>query len=278
MNSSATLGSFLNTPPAVDPAAFERDGYAIVRGFWGAGGELDALQAQLDELGKLIVGPAFSSTRYRDCCELLTPQRQSLLYDRLKYLPALSRMSGSEAVRELCIALGLGLPSLMGCCNMRLDKPGDARHLFEWHQDTLYLLGSTNAVTLWIPLQDVDLAHGTIEVIPGSHAQGILPFRKVSDKAVAPGVPFLQRDLSLAIEVTQTPLAIEAKRGDVVVFRQMLLHRSTPNHSTQIRWTAQLRVTDVAEAEHRRQRCPSGDRSNIFHVDYPGFRPVESRL
>ena len=278
MNSSATLGSFLNTPPAVDPAAFERDGYAIVRGFWGAGGELDALQAQLDELGKLIVGPAFSSTRYRDCCELLTPQRQSLLYDRLKYLPALSRMSGSEAVRELCLALGLGLPSLMGCCNMRLDKPGDARHLFEWHQDTLYLLGSTNAVTLWIPLQDVDLAHGTIEVIPGSHAQGILPFRKVSDKAVAPGVPFLQRDLSLAIEVTQTPLAIEAKRGDVVVFRQMLLHRSTPNHSTQIRWTAQLRVTDVAEAEHRRQRCPSGDRSNIFHVDYPGFRPVESRL
>ena len=278
MNSSATLGSFLNTPPAVDPAAFERDGYAIVRGFWGAGGELDALQAQLDELGKLIVGPAFSSTRYRDCCELLTPQRQSLLYDRLKYLPALSRMSGSEAVRGLCIALGLGLPSLMGCCNMRLDKPGDARHLFEWHQDTLYLLGSTNAVTLWIPLQDVDLAHGTIEVIPGSHAQGILPFRKVSDKAVAPGVPFLQRDLSLAIEVTQTPLAIEAKRGDVVVFRQMLLHRSTPNHSEQIRWTAQLRVTDVAEAEHRRQRCPSGDRSNIFHVDYPGFRPVESRL
>ena len=273
MNPSST-----SNPPAVDRAAFERDGFAIVRGFWGAGGELDALQSQLDELGRLIVGPAFSSTRYRDCCELLTPQRQSLLYDRLKYLPALSRMSGSEAVRELCLALGLGLPSLMGCCNMRLDKPGDARHLFEWHQDTLYLLGSTNAVTLWIPLQDVDLAHGTIEVVPGSHGQGILPFRKVSDKAVAPGVPFLQRDLSLDIEVTQTPLAIEAKRGDVVVFRQMLLHRSTPNHSEQIRWTAQLRVTDVAEAEHRRQRCPSGDRSNIFHVDYPGFRPVESRL
>lgn len=273
MNPSATLN-----PPAVDRAAFERDGFTIVRGFWGAGGELDALQSQIDELGRLIVGPAFSSIRYRDCCELLTPDRQSLLYDRLKYLPALSRMSGSEAVRELCIALGLGLPSLMGCCNMRLDKPGDARHLFEWHQDTLYLLGSTNAVTLWIPLQDVDLAHGTIEVIPGSHAQGILPFRKVSDKAVAPGVPFLQRDLSLDIEVTQTPLAIEAKRGDVVVFRQMLLHRSTPNHSEQIRWTAQLRVTDVAEAEHRRQRCPSGDRSNIFDVDYPGFRPVESRL
>lgn len=278
MNASATPGSSLTTSPAVDAAAFERDGFAIVRGFWGAGGELDALQAQLDELGRLIVGPAFSSTHYRDCCELLTPDRQSLLYDRLRYLPALSRMSGSEAVRGLCIALGLGLPSLMGCCNMRLDKPGDSRHLFEWHQDTLYLLGSTNAVTLWIPLQDVDLAHGTIEVIPGSHTQGILPFRKVSDKKVAPGVPFLQRDLSLDIEVTQTPLAIEAERGDVVVFRQMLLHRSTPNHSDQIRWTAQLRVTDVAQADHRRQRCPSGDRSNIFHVDYPGFRPVESRL
>lgn len=265
-------------PPALDRLAFDRDGFAIVRGFWGAGDELDALQAQLDALGRLIVGPAFSSTRYRDFCELLTPERQSLLYDRLKYLPALSRMSGSDAVRELCLALGVGMPSLMGCCNMRLDKPGDARHLFEWHQDTLYLLGSTNAVTVWIPLQDVDLAHGTIEVIPGSHRHGIHPFRRISDKVVAPDVPFLQRDLSLDIEVQQAPHAIEAKRGDVVVFKQMLLHRSTPNHSDQIRWTAQVRVTDLGEAEHRRQRCPTGDRANIFHVDYPGFRSAESRL
>lgn len=43
-----------SNPPGVDPLAFERDGFAIVRGFWGNGGELDALQSQLDELGRLM--------------------------------------------------------------------------------------------------------------------------------------------------------------------------------------------------------------------------------
>lgn len=261
---------------ALDRRRFEDEGYAVLRGFWGQGGELDELQAQLDALGRLIVGPQFSATRYADYRELLTAQSQSLLYDRLKYLPALSRMSGSEAVRELCLTLGLGLPSLMGCCNMRLDKPGDTQHLFEWHQDTVYLLGSTNALTLWVPLQDVDLQHGTIQVIPGSHKQGIYPFRKISDKLVAPYVPLLQRDISLDYAVTQAPQTIEARRGDLVVFKQMLLHRSTPNLSQQVRWTAQLRVTDLGEAEHRRQGYPTGDRSNIFHVDYPGFKPQQA--
>lgn len=267
---------------AVDAAAFERDGFAILSGFWVNGGELNELHAQLDALGKLIVSPEFSATRYGDYCERLTPDTQSLLYDRLKYLPALSRMSGSESVRALCLSLGMGMPSLMGCCNMRLDKPGDSKHLFEWHQDTVYLLGSTNAVTLWVPLQDVDMAHGTIQVIPGSHKNGVYPFRKISEKIIAPYVPFLQRDISLAVDIDSderlSPYTIVAKRGDVVVFKQLLLHRSTPNHSDQIRWTAQIRVTDLSETEHRRQRYPTGDKTNIFYVDYPGFKSPESQL
>jgi len=281
MNLTAKRGDGLRHVD-IDAAAFEHDGYAILRGFWADGGELDELASQLDALGKLIVGPAFAATRYGDYRDRLTPETQSLLYDRLKYLPALARMSGSEAVRALCLGLGVGMPSLMGCCNMRLDKPGDSRHLFEWHQDTVYLLGSTNAVTLWVPLQDVDLAHGTIQVIPGSHKNGIYPYRRISDKIISPYVSFLQRDISIAVDIDSderlAPHTIEAKRGDVVVFKQMLLHRSTPNHSEQIRWTAQIRITDLNEPEHRQQKYPTGDRSNIFYVDYPGFKSPESRL
>ncbi|MFN7156416.1 MAG: phytanoyl-CoA dioxygenase family protein [Acidovorax sp.] len=254
--------------------SFEDNGYVVLRDFW-PDGELDALQAQLDELGRLVVGPAFSSVdraRYE-----MTPEQQSMLYDRLKYLPALSCMSGSQAIRSMCSGLGLQHPSLMGCCNMRLDKPHDARHLFAWHQDSVYLLGSVNAVTVWIPLQDVDLHHGTIQVIAGSHRRGLAPFKRISDKVIAPYVPMLQRDLSLAEEVTEEPVTIEAKRGDLVVFKQMLLHRSTPNLSNQIRWTAQLRITDLADPDHRRQRFPTGDKTNIFYVDYPGHDSAARR-
>ncbi|MCZ8410528.1 phytanoyl-CoA dioxygenase family protein [Achromobacter dolens] len=246
---------------------FEADGYLVLKDFWKHG-ELDELEEQLGELGRRIVGPQFDMHdfgRYE-----LDPATQSLLYDRLKYLPALSRLSGSAAVDRLCRELGLAHPGLMGCCNMRLDKPADARHLFAWHQDTLYLLGSENAVTLWVPLQDVNLASGTIQVIPGSHKRGLYPFKRISDKVIAPYVPFLQRDLSLDYDVTETPETITAERGDVVIFKQLLLHRSTPNLGQQIRWTTQLRITDLADAEYRRQRYPTGDRSNIFYVDYPG--------
>ena len=179
-------------------------------------------------------------------------------------------MSGSPAIHALCRDLGLKHPSLMGCCNMRLDRPQDEKHLFAWHQDTVYLLGSVNAVTVWVPLQDVDLHHGTIQVIPGSHKRGLHPFRRISTKVIAPYVPFLQRDIELDGAVADEAVTIEAKRGDVIVFKQMLLHRSTPNLSNQIRWTTQLRVTDLSDPEYRRQHFPTGDRTNVFYVDYPG--------
>ncbi|QKQ51300.1 phytanoyl-CoA dioxygenase family protein [Achromobacter denitrificans] len=255
-------------------ARFEQDGYLVLKDFWKHG-ELLELEDQLRELGIAIVGPQFDVHDYGRYS--LEQASQSLLYDRLKYLPALSRMSGSPAVRALCHSLGLAHPSLMGCCNMRLDKPADSRHLFAWHQDTLYLLGSENAVTLWVPFQDVNLEAGTIQVIPGSHKRGIYPFKRISDKVIAPYVPFLQRDLSLDCDVDEMPETIEAERGDVVVFKQMLLHRSTPNLSRQIRWTAQLRVTDLADAEYRRQRYPTGDRSNIYYVDYTGHNAQARR-
>jgi len=130
---------------------------------------------------------------------------------------------------------------------------------------------------VWVPLQDVNLHRGTIQVIAGSHKRGLAPFRRISKKVIAPYVPMLQRDLSLAEEVTEEPVTIEAQRGDIVVFKQMLLHRSTPNLSDQIRWTAQLRITDLADADYQRQKFPTGDRTNIFYVDYPGHDSAARR-
>ncbi len=258
----------------IDTAQFDRDGYVVFRNFW-RNGELEELQTQLDDLGRLIVGPNFCSvdaSHYE-----LTPETQSLLYDRLRYLPALSRMSGSPVIHEMCRDLGMQHPSLMGCCNMRMDRPNDERHLFAWHQDSVYLLGSFNAVTVWIPLQEVNHRMGTIQVIPGSHKAGLAPFKRISDKAVAPYVPMLQRDIALDREVKEEPVTITANRGDIVVFKQMLLHRSTPNLGGQVRWTVQLRVTDLSDPEYRRQRFPTGDRTNVFFVDYPGHDAAQRR-
>lgn len=91
-------------------------------------------------------------------------------------------------------------------------------------------------------------------------------------------IPFLQRDLAIDYDVTEPAVAVKANRGDIVVFSQMLLHRSTPNQSRHPRWTAQIRLSDLGCAWFTRNRCPTGEKRNIFHYDYPGFRHPMSHV
>ena len=248
-----------------DLVNFENDGYVILRNFienkW-----LQDVKTDIEELGKIVLGQNFSFENFLEieCSEI----QQSLIYDRLKYCPSLHRISSNERIMSLCKSIGLNTPHLMGCCNMRMDKP-NGKHLFDWHQDSLYLLGSLNAITIWFPISNkVDSYHGTIEVIPGSHKKGILPFKKISDKPIEEYIPFYQRDLNLDMEVLDKPVLIEAEFGDCVIFKQMLLHRSTQNFSNEIRWTGQLRITDLSCEIYRREKFPTGDKTNIFFVNY----------
>lgn len=230
---------------------------------------INDIKTEITQVGKFIVGDGFTFDQYLP--DLVTPLKQSQLYDRLHYLPCLSRLSGNEILLEACRQLGIELPVLMGCCNMRYDRPHDERHLFDWHQDTIYLLGSVNAVTLWIPFGPVDAYHGTVQLIPGSHHAGIHPFKKISDKPVEEQRQFLQRDLSIDKKVMEEPITVTAELGDVLIFKQMALHRSLPNQSDQVRWTAQVRISDLNAPGFLEAGCPTGDKQNIFYQSYPGF-------
>ncbi|WP_339938519.1 phytanoyl-CoA dioxygenase family protein [Undibacterium luofuense] len=252
---------------------FEEQGFVILRQFLKPA-LFQEIKDEINQVGRFIVDPRFDFDVYQP--DLMTPKKQSQLYDRLHYLPCLSRLSGNPDLLQACRDLGIVQPVLMGCCNMRYDRPDDARHLFDWHQDTIYLLGSVNAVTIWIPFGPVDEHHGTIQVIPGSHHAGIHPFKKISDKTVEPHRQFLQRDLSFDGEITEPPVTVQAVPGDVIIFRQMLLHRSLPNLSDKVRWTAQVRVSDLCDPGYLEAGCPNGDKHNIFFQAYPGFVHPES--
>lgn len=244
---------------------FQEQGYLVVPQFFSKE-ELSSFYDEITLLGKKLIGEDFDffkgSTHY-------TPEKQSQFYDALRYLPALYRMSSNTRLLEFCRTLGLEFPCVMGSCNMRMDRPQDSRHLFQWHQDTLYLLGSSNAVTIWLPFGPVDRHHGTISVIPGSHHHGLYPYKKISDKPVFEHIPLLQRDLALDWEVDESQeVVVEAGPGDLIIFYQMLLHRSLPNLSDKIRWTCQIRVADLFEEEFIKNRYPMGERTNIYYVNY----------
>ena len=248
---------------------YAKNGFAIIKDQLDINA-LNEIKQEVIQVGEFIVGKSFKFDSYD--ADLITPEKQSALYDRLHYLPSLTRLSGNKQLLQICKDLGMEIPILMGCDNMRYDRPHDSKHLFEWHQDTLYLLGSINAVTIWIPFGPVDLHHGTIQVIPGSDKNGMYPFKKISDKPIEKDRPFLQRDLSIDYDVTEEPATVTAKFGDIVIFKQMLLHKSCPNNSDKVRWTAQIRITDFGSPEFLAQGCPSGDKTNIFFQNYPGFK------
>lgn len=254
---------------------FHRDGFVVIRDFFKGQPALDEVRAEITEIGRLIAGDEFRFDAFDR--NFITKEKQSLLYDRLHYLPSLSRLSGNQALHDAMVVLGMKHPVLMGCCNMRYDVPRDARHLFDWHQDSIYLLGSLNAVTIWIPFGPVNEHHGSIEVVPGSHTQGIYPFKKISEKPVMENIPFLQRDLAIDYDVQETPVAVTGGLGDIVVFNQMVLHRSTPNTSTRPRWTAQIRMSDLGCSWFVDNKCPTGDKKNIFYYSYPGFQHSMSK-
>jgi ectoine hydroxylase-related dioxygenase (phytanoyl-CoA dioxygenase family) len=179
-----------------------------------------------------------------------------------------TRLSCSEALLNTSSDIGIKMPLIMHSYNLRMDIPNDENYLFHWHQDITYLLGSLNSVTYWIPLTKVDAYRGSIEVIPGSHKFGIYPHcytgsnEPQADKIMSPS------DIKLIDEPKSKSIVIDADVGDVIVFSQFLLHRSTFNHSKEIRWVAQIRHSDFFEDGFLDAGYPLGDQINIFNSNY----------
>jgi hypothetical protein len=129
---------------------------------------------------------------------------------------------------------------------VRMDHPGEDMYLSPWHQEYPYNLTSDNAVTLWLPLVDVDEANGCLRLAPGTQRLGALPVR-VRDplNARRNANQTLEIDGLAGILARHASLPVPATAGDALVFHTFLLHASQPNRSEATRWTLQARYFDV---------------------------------
>jgi phytanoyl-CoA hydroxylase len=148
-------------------------------------------------------------------------------------------LAAKPEVRDVLLVLGLEGPMISTRPEVRTDMPADEQYMQPWHQDWRYGQGSINSVTFWIPLQDVTVENGTIDVMPGTHVLGVLeneelhnPRRfSVTDPRID-GLPYEPAELSF---------------GEAIAFSQLLVHRSGHNTSGAPRLTIQSRFTDFAE-------------------------------
>lgn len=120
--------------------------------------------------------------------------------------------------------------------DMRLDydqllakRPGSVDAVFAWHQDLAYwpLTPDTRTVTCWLAIDDATEENGCLQFVPGSHAEPALrrhaPLHRERDKS---------HTLVAEVDERRDPiLPMPIRRGDVLAFRERVLHGSGGNRS-----------------------------------------------
>lgn len=99
------------------------------------------------------------------------------------------------------------------------------------HQNWPMIDLNDTTVTLWCPLQDVDVKNGVLHIIPGSH--------KIIPHVEGINVPaYFTHFREALVEKYLQPVPMKA--GDAIIFDDGLLHWSPDNHSNQPRIAIQI--------------------------------------
>lgn len=114
-----------------------------------------------------------------------------------------------------------------------------------WHQDNGVVTpeaDDTRMLTVWFPLRHAGIEHGCLQVVPGSHRQGLM------DHCPA-GPGGLQVPEKVASREHAVPLPMDP--GDLLFLDKLTLHNSLPNLSDEIRISFDLRYNPIGQPTGR---------------------------
>ena len=121
---------------------------------------------------------------------------------------------------------------------VRPKLPNEKLTTLPWHQDSAYMPHTENDthLTVWLPLVNVEVENGALQFLPGSHTAGLQTYHRVEGEAFA--VPVLPPTSSHTDIDT-----LEMKKGDLLIFNNLVFHRSLLNRSDTIRWSVDFRFS-----------------------------------
>ncbi len=244
-----------------DHAAYQRDGFAVIEGFLSPD-DCSALKQRVDELvAGFDAGPARTIFSTRDQGhardryfqesggairfffeEEATDLPVALALNKIGHAlhdldPVFAAVSRRPQFGKVARAAGLEQPLLLQ--SMYLFKQPYIGGEVGWHQDATYLYTEPSTVTgFWIALDDADRDNGCLMALPGAHRGPLRQrFHRRGDALVTDAV-----DESPWPEIE--PMALEARRGTLVVLHGLLPHASAPNRSARPRHAYSLHVID----------------------------------
>lgn len=119
--------------------------------------------------------------------------------------------------------------------NSRYLSKGGTHWKLGAHQDWRTGQGSLDSLVLWFPLIECKKELGALQVVPGSHKNGLYPAEGNGYEGYI--------DPSFDFNFIQT----EFEKGDLLIFSAFLVHQSGENITKNIRWSIQFRYNNMAE-------------------------------
>ncbi|PWJ58157.1 phytanoyl-CoA hydroxylase [Dyadobacter jejuensis] len=107
------------------------------------------------------------------------------------------------------------------------NKPARSGKPTPPHQDGYYFkLTPPQAITFWIPLEEVNQENGCLRYVKGSHLHGLRPHGRTATLGFSQGIT----DYGIPSDLTyEAPMPVDV--GDVLVHHAMTIHRADQNKS-----------------------------------------------
>lgn len=201
-------------------AIFDRDGYVCLRGFMNQN-EVAELN---DKLAKFITHIAPTLPPEHAFFEGDPPALKQLFhlshYD--DFFEQLLNNSKLQTIAEQLLAEKAGKSHLE-----YFNKSPGANTPTPAHQDAYYfMINPPSALTLWLPLEDVDEENGCLSYIRGSHLLGMRPHGRTKILGFSQGITDFGTDKDKEHEVF-----MPARKGDLLIHHCMTVHRANANKS-----------------------------------------------
>jgi hypothetical protein len=244
----------------LDRAAFERDGYAVIRGFYNRERQVEPIREGIRWIIEVLCRKYGVDGPVGTVEEALGPGYIALaaanrawggeVYDAVKQVPAfmglVSDARNAEAFRALRPDSVPGLAA--GGYGIRIDAPGETKFRAPWHQEFPAQLRSLDGVVFWSPLVPLTDDLGPVEIAVGSHKEGLVPVYKDDAGVGKSGAYSLRLDRETERLEQYERIAPLTEPGDLVLMDFLTLHQSGLNQGHIPRWTMQFRYFNFNEA------------------------------
>lgn len=161
---------------------------------------------------------------------------------QIQHLISLHSLSLQNKVIELLKQTGIETPIISTRPVLYFNHPKLAKqkvfHTVDAHQDWRSMQGSLNSVVIWIPLVDINKDLGALEILPGSHLDGLRTDHIENGFGM----------VSLSKDENDKLVSVEIKTGDALLFSSFLIHQSGNNITNKPRWSCHFRYNDLEES------------------------------